>query len=163
MNGFIPVLIAVALAELGPRARLYAGARRYEMALWIVVLLIFVAAAAGTLVGPQLTGWADALLIAIALAFAAVGQLQRVEPATGVWRTVAAFWSGGVLLLTFAFAARFGPFAAAFGAIGGLIAAVVIGRMTAAGAVPIQPLRWGASALLFGAAAIIAANALRLV
>jgi hypothetical protein len=162
MNGFIPVLIAVVLAELGPRALLYAGARRHELALWVIALLIFAAGAAGTLVGPQLTGWADALMIAIALAFAAIGQLQRIKAAAGVLRIVAAFWSGGVLLIVFAFATRFGTLATAFGALAGLVGAVVVTRLAAAGSVPIQPLRWGAAALLFGAAAIVAANALRL-
>lgn len=163
MNGFIPALVAVMLAEMGPRALLYADARRHEIALWLIAAAIFAAGAAGVFAGQPMNGWAKALMIAIALLFAAVGQLQRIAPATGTVRTLAAFWRGGVLLLVFALATRFGPFAASFGGLAGMAAAAVVTRALLANGVPMQPIRWGAAGLLAIAAGWIGVGALRLI
>jgi hypothetical protein len=163
MNGFVPAIVAVMLAEMGPRALLYANARRQEIALWLIAAAVFVAGAAGVLTSRTMNAWATALMIAIALLFAAVGQLQRVAPATGSIRTLAAFWRGGVLILVFALATRFGPFAASFGGLAGMAAAAIATRALLAGGVPMQPIRWGAAALLSIAAGFLAVGALRLV
>ena len=163
MNGFVPAIVAVMLAELGPRALLYADARRQEIVLWFIAAVVFIAGAAGVFAGRTMNAWANALMIAIALAFAAVGQLQRIAPATGAIRTLAAFWRGGVLILVFALATRFGPFAASFGALAGMAAAAVITRTLIANGIPVQPVRWAAAALLAVAAAFLAVGALRLV
>ncbi len=163
MNGFIPALVAVMLAEMGPRALLYADARRQEIGLWLIATLVFLAGAAGVLTRPVMNVRAAALMIAIALAFAALGQLQRVPPATGAVRTLAAFWRGGVLILVFALAVRFGPFAASFGALAGMLAAAVATRALLAGGVPMQPIRWAAATLLALVAAFLCVDALRLV
>ena len=163
MNGFVPAIVAVMLAEMGPRALLYADARRQEIILWFIAALVFLAGAAGVLAGRTMNAWANALMIAIALLFAAVGQLQRVKPATGAIRTLAAFWRGGVLLLVFALATRFGPFAASFGGLAGMAAAAVLTRVLLSNGVPMQPIRWAAAALLAIAAGFLAVGALRLV
>jgi hypothetical protein len=163
MNGFIPALLAVMLAEMGPRALLYAEARRQKVALWLIAALVFVTGAAGVLTRPFMNVRASALIIGIALLFAATGQLQRVAPAKGPIRTLAAFWRGGVLILVFALATRFGPFAASFGALAGMLAAAIATHGLLAGGVPIKPIRWAAAALLAGAAAFLAVGALRLV
>ena len=163
MNGFVPALVAVMLAELGPRALLYADARRQEIVLWFIAAVVFIAGAAGVFAGRTMNAWANALMIAIALAFAAVGQLQRIAPATGAIRTLGAFWRGGVLILVFALATRFGPFAASFGGLAGMAAAAVITRTLIANGIPVRPVRWAAAALLAVAAAFLAVGALRLV
>jgi len=163
MNGFVPAIVAVMLAEMGPRALLYASARRQEIVLWFIAALVFIAGAAGVLSGRTMNPWATALMIAIALLFASVGQLQRVAPATGAIRTLAAFWRGGVLILVFALATRFGPFAASFGALAGMAAAAIATRALLSSGVPMQPIRWGAAALLAIAAGFLAMGALRLV
>ena len=163
MNGFVPALVAVMLAELGPRALLYADARRQEIVLWFIAAVVFIAGAAGVFAGRTMNAWANALMIAIALAFAAVGQLQRIAPATGAIRTLGAFWRGGVLILVFALATRFGPFAASFGGLAGMAAAAVITRTLIANGIPVRPVRWAAAAVLAVAAAFLAVGALRLV
>jgi hypothetical protein len=163
MNGFVPAIVAVMLAEMGPRALLYAAARRQEIILWVIALLVFVAGGAGVLSALTINARASALMIAIALLFAAVGQLQRVPPATGAIRTLAAFWRGGVLILVFALATRFGPFAASFGGLAGMAAAAIATRALRAIGVPMPPIRWGAAALLTIASGFVAVGALRLV
>ena len=163
MNGFVPALVAVMLAELGPRALLYADARRQEIVLWFIAAVVFIAGAAGVFAGRPMNAWANALMIAIALAFAAIGQLQRFAPATGAIRTLGAFWRGGVLILVFALATRFGPFAASFGALAGMAAAAVVTKTLIANGIPVRPVRWAAAAVLAVAAAFLAVGALRLV
>jgi hypothetical protein len=163
MNGFVPVLLAVALAEFGPRAAIYANARRFETALWLIAACVIASAAAGQVVAPTLTGWADAFLIAISLAFAALGQMHRVKPATGVFRTVAAFWRGGVVLIAFAFAARYGAAAAALGTLAGMTAAAVLTRVVEGARQPVAPFRWVCAGVLITASFVVAVQALRLV
>ena len=163
MNGFVPAIVAVMLAEMGPRALLYADARRQEIILWFIAALVFFAGAAGVLSSRTMNAWASALMIAIALLFAAIGQLQRVPPATGAIRTLAAFWRGGVLIMVFALATKFGPFAASFGGLAGMAAAAIATRVLLSNGVPMQPIRWGASAVLATAAGFLAVGALRLV
>jgi Ca2+/H+ antiporter, TMEM165/GDT1 family len=163
MNGFVPALVAVLLAEIGPRALLYADAGRHRIVLGVIAALVAAAGIAGTLLAGELTEWADALMIAIALTFAAVGQVQRIRPAVGFVRVVSAFWSGGVLILVFALATRFGPVAAITGGLAGLVAAAVLTRALAGGAIPLQPIRWAAAGILTLAGAVIAVGALRLV
>ena len=96
------------------------------------------------------------------LVFAAFGQLQRVKSASGLVAVVATFWRGGVLLIVFAFATRFGVFAASLGALGGLAAAAVLTRVARSSALPIQPIRWCAAIILAFSAAFAAVGALRL-
>ena len=71
MNGFVPAIVAVMLAEMGPRALLYADARRQEIILWFIAAVVFLAGAAGVFAGRTMNAWANALMIAI----------------TGSWRT----------------------------------------------------------------------------
>lgn len=163
MNGFIPALVAVLLAEVGPRALLYAEAGRHRIVLFAMVVLVALAGTGGVLIAPQLTDWANALMIAIALLFAAVGQVQRIRPAAGIIPVVSAFWSGGVLILVFALSIRFGPVAAIGGGLAGLIAADVLTRALVGGSIPLQPVRWAAAVVLTLASAFIAVAALRLV
>lgn len=163
MNGFIPALVAVMLAEMGPRAMLYAAARRHQAGLWLIAVLVLLAGAAGALTKSMMNVRAATLMIAIALLFAAVGQLQRIAPAKGTFRTLTAFWRGGVPILVFALATRFGPLSACFGALGGMLGAAVTTRALQAGGVPMKPIRWAAAALLAIVAAFLAVTALRLV
>jgi hypothetical protein len=162
MNGFIPALVAILLAEVGPRALDYAGAGRHRIVL-IAMLVLVGLAGSGVVLGRELTEWANALVIAIALLFAAVGQLQRVRPAAGIIPVVSAFWNGGVLIVVFALAIRFGPVAAIGGGVVGLVAAAIVTHSLVAGGIPLQPVRWGAAALLTLASAFMAIGALRLV
>ena len=163
MNGFVPAIVAVMIAEMGPRALLYADARRQELVLWAIAATLFGVGAAGHFAGRTMTEWADALMIAIALAFAAVGQLQRIPAVKGFVPTFAAFWRGGVLILVFALAARFGPLAASFGGLAGLAGAAILTRALMAGGVPMAPLRWAAAVVLGVASMVIAVQALRLI
>jgi hypothetical protein len=163
MNGFVPALVAVLLAEMGPRALFYADAGRHRIVLWTMAVLVAGAGAAGMLLARELNEWANALMIAIALALAAVGQVQRVQPAAGIIPVVASFWSGGVLILVFALAIRFGSVAAIAGGLAGLAAAAIVTRALVAGAIPLRPVRWVAAVVLTLAGASIAADALRFV
>lgn len=160
MNGLVPVLIAVLLAEFGPRAAVYAGSSWRSAAPWLIAASIATASVAGGLIAPSMTEWADALLIAIALGFAAIGQVQRVKPVSGMFRTIITFWQGGAPLLAFAFATRFGAPVVALGAVGGLIAVAVLTRV--ASEAPVKPIRWAAAAILAVAAMVVAIGALRL-
>jgi hypothetical protein len=163
MNGFIPALVAVLLADVGPRALYYAEAGRHRIVLFAMFVLIAMAGTGGALLARELTEWANALMIAIALLFAAVGQVQRIRPAAGIIPVVSAFWSGGVLILVFALAIRFGPAAAIGGGLAGLTAAAILTRTFVGGGIPLQPVRWAAAAVLALASASIAVGALRLV
>lgn len=163
MNGFIPALVAVLLAEIGPRALFYAAAGRHRIVLFAMAALVALAGTGGVVLARELTEWSNALMIAIALLFAAVGQVQRIRPAAGIIPVVSAFWSGGVLILVFALAIRFGPVAAIGGGLAGLVAAAVLTRALVGGGIPLQPVRWAAAALLTLAGAFIAVGALRLV
>jgi hypothetical protein len=163
MNGFIPALVAILLAEIGPRALLYADAGRHRMVMLAIVVLVVLSGTGGVLLARELTEWANALMIAIALLFAAVGQVQRIRPAAGIIPVVSAFWSGGVLILVFALAIRFGPVAAIGGGLAGLVAAAIVTRALVGGGIPLQPVRWAAAAILALASAPIAVGALRLV
>jgi hypothetical protein len=158
MNGLVPVLIAVLLAEFGPRAALYADARLREPTPWIIAASVIAASVAGGLTGSGLTAWADAFLIAIALAFAAFGQVQNVRARAGTLPVALAFWQGGTPLLAFAFAARFGAPAVAAGALMGLIVAAILTRAAGSTAV----FRWIAAAALAIATVVVAVGALRL-
>jgi hypothetical protein len=163
MNGFVPALVAVLLAEIGPRALIYADGGRRRNVIIVMGVLIILSGTGALAIAAQLTEWADALMIAIALIFASLGQLQRIRPTAGFIPTVSAFWSGGVLLLVFALATRFGPVATIAGAMGGLAAAAILTRALIAGAVPLQPVRWAAATFLALASAFMAVGALRLV
>lgn len=163
MNGFIPALVAILLAEVGPRALHYAGAGRHRIVPIAMLVLVGLAGSGGVVLGRELTEWANALVIAIALLFAAVGQLQRVRPAAGIIPVVSAFWSGGVLILVFALAIRFGPLAAIGGGVVGLVAAAIVTHTLVGGGIPLQPVRWGAAAILTMASAFMTVGALRLV
>lgn len=159
MNGLIPVLIAVLLAEFGPRAMLVTEMRWRDAALSFTILA---AAFAGTQVAPSLTGWANAFLIAISLGFGALGQVQRVKPVAGTIRGIVAFWQGGVPLIVFAFATRFGFITVTVGALAGLVAAAILTRVANGSNIPIAPVRWAAATILAVAALVVAIGALRL-
>ncbi len=163
MNGFIPALVAVLLAEIGPRALFYLESGRHRIVLVAILVLVTIAGTSGIWLAHELTEWSNALMIAIALAFAAIGQLQRVRPAAGIIPVVAAFWSGSVLILVFALAIRFGPAASVGGAIAGMLAAALLTRAMVDGGIPLQPVRWAATAILMLASATVAVSALRLV
>lgn len=159
MNGLIPALIAVLLAEIGPRAAVHAGSH------WRVAVLcagVIGAAVAGTFVASSLTGWANAFLIAISLGLAALGQAQRVPPTITTMTAIIIFWRGGVPLIAFAFATRFGAVWVGAGALMGLLAASVLTRALHGGNISIAPFRWGAVAILGMAAMTVAIGALRL-
>ncbi|MEP6784988.1 MAG: hypothetical protein ABI898_04510 [Sphingomonadales bacterium] len=162
MNGLVPVLIAVLLAEFGPRSAIYADARLRDPSLWVIALGVIAAAIAGALVAPTLTGWADAFLIAIALTFAALGQAQKVKLATGPIPVIVAFWRGGVPLIAFAFATRFGALTVGLGALGGLLIAAVMTRVADSSGMNVIPIRWAAVLVLGIAAVVVATGALRL-
>ena len=163
MNGFVPALVAVLLAEWGPRAALIWQGPQRERSLWGVAALVFAAGAAGTLVGPMLTGWAEALMVGIALIFAAIGQLQRVKPVTATWRRLWTFWSGGTPLIVFALAAPFGALAASFGALAGLGLAVALTLGAFDAKIGERPLRLASALILFVVGAGAAVGGLRLV
>jgi len=163
MNGFVPILVAVLLAEFGPRALPYARTAGRAAVAVVMIAAIVAAAVAGHYVAPGLTGWADALMIAVALIFAAVGQVQRVAPVTGFVPVVASFWRGGTPLLAFAFAARFGLIATIAGAVCGVVAAVITSSIADEAPVPVAPIRTGSAVILALAAGIVAVQALRLV
>lgn len=148
MNGFIPAAIAVLLAEFGPNAAMLWGKQKHERILWIVAIAVFATGAGGWLLAAQLTDWADALLIGIALMLAAIGQLQRAKPRAQSWQIVVAFWGGGTPLIVFALATRFGPLAASFGGLVGLILAIVLTRVATAANLPVRAIRIGAATLL---------------
>lgn len=162
MNGLVPVMIAVLLAEFGPRMALYADARIPNPLLWVIAAGVIAAAMAGALIAPGLTEWADAFLIAVALAFAAFGQAQRIDAIDGTVPRVIAFWRGGVPLLAFGFATRFGALSVAAGVMGGVVAAAVLTGISRSSGVPIAPIRWAAAAILAVAAVVVAVGALRL-
>lgn len=162
MNGFVPVLIAVALAEFGPRADLYATLKRGDLLPWIVLAALIAAAVAGHLTAPMLNERADAFLIGLSLAFAAFGQLQRVKPASGLVARTLVFWGGGVPLIVFALATRFGGVASVGGAVAGMAAAAVLTRAARNGSVARAPFRWAAAAALAAAGAWVMIAALQL-
>lgn len=161
MNGLVPALIAVLLAEIGPRALQLSTTTRPNLMAAIVAALIAAAAVGGTLVAPMLTEWADALMIGIALVLAAVAQVQRVKPAPGIVRQLWTFWSGGTALLAFAFAARFGAVTTGLGALGGLGAAMALSHVLPTAA--LRRIRLGAAAVLLLGGLAMAWGGLRLV
>ena len=159
MNGFIPALVAVLLAELGPRAAMLRAAASGRLMVAVAALLV-AAAVAGQAVAPQLTDWAAGLMAGVALALAGVGQWQRIVPRQGMVAVLAGFWGGGSLLIVFAFAARFGAIMTVSGALAGLAAAVAAADARAhLSAVARRP----AGAALLVAGLVIAAVGLRLV
>ena len=162
MNGFVPALVAVLLAEFGPRARVLLAARHSQLLAVFVTLLIILAAGGGGIVASQLSGWADTLMIGGALVLAGSGQFQRVRPVSGRLRLLATFGGGGSLLIVFAMAARFGPLAAATGGLAGMVLALTLTNV-----VPdtraTRVLRLAAGTVLVIAGAIAAAVGLRLV
>ncbi len=162
MNGFVPALVAVLLAEWGPRAVMLWQAPRRELKLWIVAALLFGAGAGGTVVGPMLTDWAEALMAGIALILAGIGQIQRVRPATATWRVLWGFWSGGSVLLVFALAAPFGALAASFGALAGLALALALTTAARDAKLPERAIRLVAAIVLIGVGATSALAGLRL-
>ncbi len=163
MNGLVPALLAVLLAEFGPRALSYAASPRREMLGWVAAALVFGAGASGILVAPSMTIWAETLLLGIALVFAGIGQLGRVRPVSGFRGNLALFWRGGTPLLAFALAARFPGIASLPGAAAGVVAAVVLSRAARANRWPFDLIRRGGGIALLTSGAICAVNGLRLV
>ena len=163
MNGLVPALVAVLLAELGQRGG-FSGKAWRGVIVWVgITAIVVVASLAGQLLAPRMTDWAVALMIGVALALAAVGQLfkakARVSRAGLLW----GFWSGGAPLIAFALAIRFGAWSSA---VGTLIGTVIAGVATAAAtrnAVPLRAARAVAAVVLFAIAAVVAVGALRLV
>ena len=163
MNGFVPALLAVLLAEFGPRALSYTAAPYRETLGWMAAAMVFAAGAGGIVVAPQMTIHAENLMLGIALAFAGAGQIGRVRPATGFVANLALFWRGGSPLLAFAVAARFAGIATLLGAAGGLVAAVLLSLAARANRWPLDPLRRIGGALLLASGAFCAVTGLRLV
>ena len=105
MNALIPMLVAVLLAETGPRGAQFAALPRRTAAIVIMALAIGAAATGGLLVAPDMSPRARVLLVAIALVFAGAGQFARVRPARpGTLGTVLMVARTGVPLLAFALA-----------------------------------------------------------
>ena len=163
MNGFVPAMLAALLAEVGPRSLLLARAGRRDVVMLAVVAIVAATSLAGGGLGPFLTESADALMIAISLAFAATGQLQRVRSQKALLPVIAAFWSGGTALLAFAFASRFGALTTGLGILAGLTVAALLTPIMVEAGLPARALRLASVVLLLAAAAVVAVSALRLV
>ena len=128
MNGLIPALVAVLLAELGERAVFLSTARQRGLLAAIVALALIAAATDGSVVAMELNQRGATMMTGIALLLAATGQVRRPKPGDALWRQIVTFWSGGTLLLTFALAARFGAATTLPGAAIGLAVAIALSR-----------------------------------
>lgn len=160
MNGLIPALLAVLLAEVGPRgASLAAGGPRATV-VFVVAAVVAGSAVGGGLVAPTLAPAARALLIAVALGFGAWAQVGRLAPATTTRGALFAFWRGGTALLVFALATWFPPVSVLLGAALALVVAALAGVSPVAAPI-VARLRRPCAAALLAAAAIIATLALR--
>ncbi len=162
MNGFVPALLAVLLGEIGPRALTYARAGRREIVLWAIVIIVLAATIAGQEFAYYTADWAKAVMIAIAVAFAGIGQLRAPPPAKAIMPVIRTFWFGSTGLIAFIFAARFGALIVFFGTLAGLASAALITPVAAANGFPIRGLRLAAAVILLLAASVIMIGALRL-
>ena len=162
MNGFVPALLAVLLAEFGPRALSYTAAPYREALGWMAAAMIFGAGAGGIVVASHMTVHAQTLMLGIALAFAGMGQIGRVRSASGFAGNLALFWRGGSALLAFAFAARFAGIATLLGSAGGLVAALLLSLAARANRWPLDALRRTGGVLLLASGAFCAVTGLRL-
>lgn len=161
MNGLIPALLAVLLAEVGPRGAALAFESGRTAIVFLVATIVAAAAVAGALLAPRLAPNAETLLIALALAFGGWAQASRVAPPATTRAALLAFWRGGTALLVFALATRFAPLSVGVGAAGGLGAAAVLGRLVDERAMRL--VRRACVLVLLVAGAILAVVALRLV
>lgn len=161
MNGLVPALVAVLLAEVGPRGAALALGSGRAMIVFVVAAMIGASAVAGGMIAPRLAPHAEGLLIAVALGFAGWAQVARVARPATRRAVLLLFWRGGTALLVFALATRFSPASVGAGAALGLVAAVLLTPVVPGGA--IVHLRRACAATLFVAAAILAVFALRLV
>ena len=162
MNGFVPTLVAVALAEIGWRADRLGSSRRPAVVAAIVIVLIAAAATAGALATHALTEWATALMVALALGFAAGGQIAGVRAPGSLVATLGTFWGGGTPLLAFAMAAHFGAGSVVPGTVAGLGGALVVTRVLKVNDIADRWPRRAAALVLAVAGAVVAVNALRL-
>lgn len=161
MNGLIPALLAVLLAEVGPRGTALAFEAGRTTIVFLIAGVLAAAAVAGALLAPRLAPNAETLLIALALAFGAWAQASRVPPPATTRAALLAFWRGGTTLLVFALATRFAPLSVGVGAAGGLAVTAMLGRLIDARAM--RFVRRGCLLVLLVAAASLAIVALRLV
>lgn len=133
MSSLVPALVAVLLAETGGRARALARMPRMGLADLVMVFAVSAAAVGGVAVAPIMNANARALMIGLALALAAAGQLrnsavesQPLTPTAAValpLRTNAPF-------LAFAFAIWRGEAAgAAIGTLAGMAAAALLSSL----------------------------------
>ena len=161
MNGLIPALLAVFLAEVGPRGAALALRTGRATIVFVVAAVLAASAVGGGLIASRLAPNAEALLIAFALAFGGWAQVSRVAAPATMRNALLAFWRGGTSLLVFALATRFSPASVGLGAGLGLGAAALLGPSLPDGAWRVvRPI---CATLLFLAAAILAVVALRLV
>jgi Ca2+/H+ antiporter, TMEM165/GDT1 family len=133
VTSFIPVLIAVLLAEVGGRSAVFAHLPRLSLAAITLGLAVGAAAVAGWTIAPTMTPHARALMLGLALLIAAYGQLGKSpsgDPPDTVWATVLLVSRTNVPFLAFAFAIwKSDPFGAAAGALAGFVGAVVLGTV----------------------------------
>lgn len=169
VNAFIPVLLAVLLAETGGRSIAFARLPRLTLAATALGLAVGVAAVAGFLMAPTMPPRARTLMLAIALILAGAGQFghHAVRDAPiSFTQTVLLVSRTGVPLLAFAFAiwsgTTTGPVA---GALAGFVGAVAIGAALDQGIAPrwLATVRAVAGAVLIVAGGYAALWALRLI
>lgn len=169
MNSFIPVLIAVLLAETGGRSAVFARLPRLTLAATALGLAVGAAAVAGYAMAPTMNARAQALMVGLALVLTGAGQFGRyrqIDPPRAFVQTLLLVSRTGVPLLAFAFAiwsgSTTGPVA---GALAGFVGAVAIGAILSDGVSDhlFLWLRRGAGTLLLSAGLYCALWALRLV
>ncbi len=166
MNGLIPTLIAVLLAEIGGRSQVALRLPRYGWGDRVLAMTVALAAVGGSIVAPTMTDRARALLLGLALLAAAWGQRGNVDPdgsttPSGFYAILAFMWRSNVAFLTFAFAAwKGGPGGAMFGALFGFLGAIAISTFALPGI--LARLRIGAAVVLATTGLYSALWALRL-
>jgi putative Ca2+/H+ antiporter (TMEM165/GDT1 family) len=189
VDALFTTFLAALLAEIGDKTQLFvlALAIRYRKPVPVIAGVVVAALAnnalaafGGTLINGMITLRAISLLVALALVFAGVaGFIRQKDEAemgstwkTGPFVTTAACFfllefGDKTQFLTFALAAQYDAFVlAAAGATAGVIAAnapIVLVADRPGTALPLQPIRYGISALFLLAGFIVAVSALRLV
>lgn len=154
MNGLIPALIAVLLAEIGERGAAASGAPS-RLYIGLVAALVAASAIAGNIAAPFVTTPAATLMTGISLLYAGLYQLRPAD----VSRPLTAFWLSGTPLIVFALAARFGSVPVAIGSFAGLGGAAALSSL---GAANIRVYRLVAAVLLLLGGIVAAIAGLRL-
>jgi hypothetical protein len=161
VNALVPCLIAVMLAEIGnPLAAL--ALRRMNSVAFILCLLVVTAVGAGWSLAPLMNDQARVMMLALALGFAATGQVWRGKPANDTWFGGAlTLWRSPAPFLAFGFAIwdaePVGP------ALGAIMAVAAVTAGAASGIILPPVTRIVAAALLFVAALVALLTALRLI